>query len=244
MYGKYYLESIRDAFVTQEWNQVFTGNRTRLKVVGLERMWSLHSMPGIPLEPLPNVTSLDMSFDPLADNRNVASQKIVLALAYSLPNLEEINLSHMIIGEEIGQGPIFTFLMNYCPSLQKFIWNGSHRAVSLEFIDCNRITQLHIDDSLLCSILDAAATPRAFSNGRRCMLSGLTNIVSLSIKNATWCEWEDRRGDFPRAFPVTQEMFIKMVRLHPTLRWLRSDLTEENIAMLKSERPEITFVSD
>ena len=94
------LESIGDAFVTQEWNRVFTGNRTRLKVVGLERMRSLK--PGIPLEPLPNVTSLDMSFDPLADNRNVASQKIVLALAYSLPNLEEINLSHMIIGEEIG----------------------------------------------------------------------------------------------------------------------------------------------
>ena len=32
------LESIRNAFITQEWNQVFTGNRTRLKVVGLDRM--------------------------------------------------------------------------------------------------------------------------------------------------------------------------------------------------------------
>jgi hypothetical protein len=39
-------------------------------------------------------------------------------------------------------------------------------------------------------------------------------------------------------------MLIKMVRLHPTLRWLRSDLSEENVAMLKQERPEITFVSD
>ena len=43
--------------------------------------------------------------------------------------------------------------------------------------------------------------------------------------------------------PVRQEMLIKMVRLHPTLRWLRSDLTKENIAMLQQERPEITFVS-
>jgi hypothetical protein len=27
------------------------------------------------------------------------------------------------------------------------------------------------------------------------------------------------------------------------LRWLCSDLTEENVTMLKQERPEITFVS-
>ena len=83
-----------------------------------------------------------------------------------------------------------------------------------------------------------------FQMEARCMLSGLTNIAYLSIKNATWCEWEDRRSDFPRAFPVTQEMLIKMVRHHPTLRWLRSDLTEENIAMLQHECPEVTFVRD
>ena len=43
---------------------------------------------------------------------------------------------------------------------------------------------------------------------------------------------------------VSQAMLIKMVRNHPTLRWLRSDLTEENITMLQRERPDITFVSE
>jgi hypothetical protein len=36
---------------------------------------------------------------------------------------------------------------------------------------------------------------------------------------------------------VSQEMLIKMVRNHPALRWLWSNLLEENIAMqLQQER--------
>jgi hypothetical protein len=43
---------------------------------------------------------------------------------------------------------------------------------------------------------------------------------------------------------VPQHALMKMVRKMPRLRWLRSDLTPENITILKSERPEITFVTD
>lgn len=32
------LEGVRNTFVRQEWNEVFSGNRTRMKIVGLERM--------------------------------------------------------------------------------------------------------------------------------------------------------------------------------------------------------------
>jgi len=43
---------------------------------------------------------------------------------------------------------------------------------------------------------------------------------------------------------IPQDMLMKMVRHHPTLRWLRSDLTPENVAILQQERPDITFVSE
>lgn len=43
--------------------------------------------------------------------------------------------------------------------------------------------------------------------------------------------------------PLKQSTLIKFVRNTPTLTWLRSDLTDENIAMLRKERPEVTFVS-
>jgi hypothetical protein len=45
-------------------------------------------------------------------------------------------------------------------------------------------------------------------------------------------------------YPVTQKIIMKMVRLYPTLKWLQSDLTAENVAIMpKQERPGITFVT-
>ena len=43
--------------------------------------------------------------------------------------------------------------------------------------------------------------------------------------------------------PLSQQVIIQFVRDSPSLRWLRSDLTEQNVAMLQQERPEISFVS-
>lgn len=44
---------------------------------------------------------------------------------------------------------------------------------------------------------------------------------------------------------MTQDMLVKMVRNLSRLRWLKSDLSKENVvAMLKGERPEVTFVSE
>jgi hypothetical protein len=42
---------------------------------------------------------------------------------------------------------------------------------------------------------------------------------------------------------LCQEVLIRFVRNAPNLRWFRSDLTPENVAMLKAERPDVTFVS-
>ena len=43
--------------------------------------------------------------------------------------------------------------------------------------------------------------------------------------------------------PFTQNMLIKLVRFHPTLEYLKSDLTDDNIAMLQKERPGIVLVN-
>jgi hypothetical protein len=64
-------------------------------------------------------------------------------------------------------------------------------------------------------------------------------LERLSIKNVTWGLHEN---DFGR--PVSQGMLIKMVCHHPTLKWLRSNLKEENIVMRRQERPDITFVRE
>jgi hypothetical protein len=42
--------------------------------------------------------------------------------------------------------------------------------------------------------------------------------------------------------PILQKVIMKFVRMTPTLRWLRSDLTDENVETLRKERPDTYFV--
>lgn len=107
--------------------------------------------------------------------------------------------------------------------------------------NARNLTELILDGSLL--VLSARETIRHYEPAARnagevntflfCML---VNLERVSIKNAT-CG----RRSYHR--PISELMLIKMARNHPNLRWLRSDLSKENVAMLKSQLPEITFVS-
>jgi hypothetical protein len=65
-------------------------------------------------------------------------------------------------------------------------------------------------------------------------------LERLSMKNVTW----HFGGIGDKEAPLSQEAIIMKVRPTPSLRWLRSDLTEEYVAMLQKERPETTFDSD
>lgn len=46
-----------------------------------------------------------------------------------------------------------------------------------------------------------------------------------------------------RRLPLSQKALVRGIRAMSQLVWLRSDLTMENVAMLKQERPGITFES-
>jgi hypothetical protein len=80
--------------------------------------------------------------------------------------------------------------------------------------------------------------------------SKVNSLVYLSIKSAWYTvevEEEDEDGYLYNDWidvPISQGMLIKMVQLTPMLRWLRSDLTDENVDILHQERLDVTFVSD
>lgn len=44
-----------------------------------------------------------------------------------------------------------------------------------------------------------------------------------------------------RAKPIPQAALMTFVRRTPSLRWFRSDLTAQNVALLQAERPDIIF---
>ena len=64
-------------------------------------------------------------------------------------------------------------------------------------------------------------------------------LKRVSIRNA---ECSDMLSNFVDVVP--QNTLIKFVRNAPrTLRWFRSDLTQDNIKMLQLERPEIELLN-
>jgi hypothetical protein len=96
------LRRIRCTFTRQKWNEIFTGNRTRLKIVRLERMTFIErKVAPSPNHLLPNVSGLDVSFNSFGHSIHMDRTRIPCrkaeAFAVMLPNLEEIDLSHTTV---------------------------------------------------------------------------------------------------------------------------------------------------
>ena len=241
-------DSVCRTFTDHAWDQVFTGNCTHMKVVGIERMRPIiapFQIDEFSEHQLPNVSSLDISSNVVVgvgNQRDVCIHNVGAFLTM-LPNLEAVNLSYM----QLGIGSLCFIVQRYASrTLRKVTWNGSFLEVDLTGLAYDGepletpVAELVLDDSVLHTpFLYPEELFSVHGGGHFFMFQHCQGLERLSIKNATWSGHvnRDRRA-------VTQGMLIKMVRLHPTLRWLRSDLTEENIAMLRQERPDITFVSE
>jgi hypothetical protein len=70
------------------------------------------------------------------------------------------------------------------------------------------------------------------------LLQEYPNLERITLKHAYYREHYNRYSDWKE---LPQEALIKFDRHTPTLRWFCSDLTQENIAILKGEYPEVEF---
>lgn len=232
---------VYDAIVSRGYNTVFKGSRTRLKVIGLESLTKATAMADIkrrnhsPDVKLPGITSLDVSFNHDSSSRNVKNAPMK-ALSLVLPNLTEIDLSYM----QATQSVIQAFCKN-CPNLNRVTWKGSRSSLFLsgqDFKDARNLTELFMDDTIF---YDGGIPFRFWGE-----------VPTHAISMFSHCRWLERvsiKGISVASFQgtrdaVTDEMIAKFVRRTPTLRWLRSDLSGDYIAILKQERPEVTFISE
>jgi hypothetical protein len=71
------------------------------------------------------------------------------------------------------------------------------------------------------------------------LLQEFPNLERVTLKHATYLNRDFGVPDYWKQLP--QEALIKFVRHTPKLRWFCSDLTQENIAILKEEHPEVEF---
>lgn len=228
------------------WSEKFAGNRTHLRIEGFT--WLSHASltlvnargnPAI----LNGVTSLDLSIDPYANARRVKYIPL-RTLARMLPNLEAINLSNVEtkFGSEEDCLPQF---FEHCSDLRVLTWKGGDSNIDwygINLRNSSNLTELYIDGAHLLSTAKARRRAQRLTRGHHgislfclCRNPGLERVSILDVTT-------DYNIDGPQH--LKQTTLIKFVRNTPTLAWLRSDLTDENIAMLQKERPGTTFVSD
>lgn len=184
--------------------------------------------------------SFSMAYD---EHLYQAPMPIVSALSKILPNLREINLSNVSTGTDV-----LSNVSRRCPYLEKVTWNNSYND---KFVRLNGWS-MGFAKNLKVIIMDDSEFDETDYNDEdpddwedeEMLLSDLDNhrnkflfyhcsnaLERVSIRNATF------NGLFE------QNILIKFVRNVPTLRWFRSDLTEENMNMLRLERPDIEFLN-
>lgn len=225
----------------EEVQEAFTGNRTRMKLVGVgnikdsfmygdeNRSRPMEILGRVRFE---TVTSLDCSSPHRVDGNGLVFE----LLARNFPNLLHVNLSGLRFRHEyfIRSSP---FRLTFPPSIQSITWNQPFNAFSLDGGDLSQATHLtsFFADGLMF-VQEHHYYPetkqREFYMFMKC-----SRLERLSILGATVTV-----NNYHNHHPLPQEHLVRMVRRHPNLRWLRSDLTAENVAMLKEERPEITFL--
>lgn len=188
---------------------------------------------------LNGVTSIHVSCDP---SRHLAVSACK-EFFYLLPNLTEIAMVGGFYSSEV-----LWFIASSYPKLKQLTWMRSDYKSPFEndhvadgwssFSHLKCLTNVFFDGNRFSGCARRYGTEGGHYDAWY-LLAYFCRLERLGIKNYAWA------GNGQKEYgPMPQEILIKMVRRHPNLRWLRSDLSEENVAMLQQERPEITFVSD
>lgn len=232
---EYCLLTLSQAIFDNNWDLVFQGNYTSLQIVNL---WVRDDdndrfQLSVRWTPLTNVKKLRLT--------GYSEVHHAPSLWRLFPNLEELDLTNKAIERA---HIFFRGLVRACPHLTKLTWNyerecsPSNLNISgADFCKGLALTELDLDSCWF----DLYGLPGR--TGDFYMFMHCSCLERLSMKGAM-IQFHSSVGLSYHRMNIPQGMLIEMVRRHPTLRWLRSDLSAENVAMLREERPDITFVSD
>jgi hypothetical protein len=194
----------------------------------------VHMVPG--RLKLQQVRILDLSFPSNALKKDTKFRVCIpAALTFFMPRLQEIDLSNARVAKSALRN--FAYV---CLALEKITWNHhqANTTISGEDLDaCRGLKELYMDDSVFSIGMNEMhlVVQRDDCIFFRCN----TFLERVSLKNAK-CRFIIQPHSFSTVeFP--QIGLVNFVRKTPSLRWFRSDLSPENVAILKAERPEVTF---
>ncbi|OEU18007.1 hypothetical protein FRACYDRAFT_238438 [Fragilariopsis cylindrus CCMP1102] len=178
------------------------------------------------------ITMLDISI-PLIPMQIPKFGLLTCTLSYIVPNLLELDSSNLSMRDI----PLGIFSKN-CHFLEKITSNNSTdislHGFGMSFSD--NLRGMYMDNSVFSvysntdmhEFSDLVNHERSFIFSHCCK-----SLERVSIRNARYCDGK-----------ITQNALIKFVRNAPSsMRWFRSDLSQDNITMLQLERPGIELVN-
>lgn len=233
----------------------FAGNRTRLKVIGLEQVKpsKMSNVAAITrwME-WEHVTSLDISFPPRLDpGLRKVKNSVCKSLAMILPNLRILDMSYVKVTETAVNA-----FAKYCPNLEVFRWKGSDDGLKItgeNLATCGKLKEIDIEGSTLyCSIRQNDTTPRFYNPNSDEFLEALqlfwccssSQLERVNIKGCQWYSMDLIMGYNPdkgALADIPNEAMVRFVRSTKSLKYFESDLPPETIAKLRIEFPDITF---
>jgi hypothetical protein len=197
------------------------------------------------------ILSLDMS---LSTSMTINMYCLPDALSNILPKLYEIDLSNLYTDDDENGIVVFSYR---CPHLEKITWfyNGNVELNGRDMVDSKNLKEIIMDDTDFFGERGEEYWDGHEEQEEMEILSNLENqrdkfifyncskvLERVSIRNAKWYPYGKGCTDINEVVP--QNALIKFVRNAPTsLRWFRSDLTQDNMTMLRLERPEIELLN-
>lgn len=259
-------KALMDKVRQQHWSDAFCGHRTHLRLSNLTYLSSdidpIDDAFVDTISPLRQVTSLDCSMVPpplpqhlvcgedkddderlrrsssrrpwfLAPFEDYVDKGFAQGLTLSLlvPNLRSIDMSYLPL-TMVG----VAWLTENNPNLEVIRWNHSlvwpisddseNHLEALKYLK-----EVYLDEArmIFCADLNADSLWKS-------LLAHTRQLERVSLLGTLWYQG----GELSE---LSQASLVKFVRGTPSLQWFRSDLTLQNVELLKRERPEVTFVS-
>jgi hypothetical protein len=181
----------------------------------------------------PGITGLDLSEGP---RDPAAIERAARELLPFLPDAQHLSCPP----GELGLAS--EYWAGLAPPFRSLTWHGGETGFEgLELMYFTGLRDLCLDDAVLVFSWEAFAH-QTFEEGHhwRILYCCSKNLERVSLRSLKYkCRADDRAA--PRAVPPSG--LVKFVRRARSLKWFRSDLTPESVALLKAERPDVTFAS-
>ena len=217
----------------------------RLRIRRADRLGQIDDAYDMSGRLIHHVSYLDLS---MSGSRTVSISSGVLdALQMLMPHANHLDLSRC--------QPPPVALVN-CRNLQTLHWNHQRMNVPLLGITLplsRDLKELYMDNSVFHvhrqSIVDRMQDDSQVNDDENTIHNDTwlfhkfgDKLERVSIKNCRYCLlWPPNDFGLRKVRPIPQAALIKFVRRSRSLRWFRSNLSSENIAMLQQEGSQVVF---